>query len=381
MVNDYRQPVTLGIDAGSKTIGISATTVKHELIAAELKPRNDVTKLLKVRRDYRTTRRNRTTRYRKARFKNRTRTKPVGWTAPSVNVKIHNHIQGIKLMAKILPITRIVIEAQEFDLHALKNKELGLPVPDGIGYQHGEQYGHYNLRQYVLYRDGYQCKVCKTTKSKFHVCAINPQGGNSPDNMTTLCKECSQRYSKGLITLPKRKSRTLKDAAFMGIMRKTLVKLVRQLYPKIEVTDTYGYITKGIREDNAIPKSHINDAYCITGNLSAKRNDVRYLLKPVRSHNRQIHKATILKGGIRKLNQAVKYVKGFKLFDKVNYTDCETSVIQECFIFGRRTSGSFDIRKLDGTKINAGISYKKLTLLERATNILIERRMAVSSHV
>lgn len=47
---------------------------------------------------------------------------------------------------------------------------------------------------------------------------------------------------------------------------------------------------------------------------------------------------------------------------------------QECFIFGRRSSGSFDIRLLDGTKLSAGVSYKKLKLIEKRKSYLIERR-------
>ena len=48
----------------------------------------------------------------------------------------------------------------------------------------------------------------------------------------------------------------------------------------------------------------------------------------------------------------------------------------EYFIFGRRASGFFDIRTLDGEKVNKGsISYKKLTLLEAGKHYLTERRM------
>ena len=44
---------------------------------------------------------------------------------------------------------------------------------------------------------------------------------------------------------------------------------------------------------------------------------------------------------------------------------------QEGFIFGRRSRGYFDIRKLSGEKIHAGISYKKLRLLEHSNYMLI----------
>ena len=44
----------------------------------------------------------------------------------------------------------------------------------------------------------------------------------------------------------------------------------------------------------------------------------------VRCQNRQIHKAKILKGGIRKLNQSKYETHGFRLFDKVKYDNKES---------------------------------------------------------
>jgi hypothetical protein len=46
---------------------------------------------------------------------------------------------------------------------------------------------------------------------------------------------------------------------------------------------------------------------------------------------------------------------------------------KECFVFGRRTSGYFDIRTLDGTKVSASASHKKLELLEKAKGYILER--------
>ena len=61
------------------------------------------------------------------------------------------------------------------------------------------------------------------------------------------------------------------------------------------------------------------DARCISGHPAVAPNDAVYYQKKVRCHNRQLHKATILKGGIRKNNQAPQDVKGFRLFDTVRY--------------------------------------------------------------
>jgi len=88
----YKQTVILGVDAGSKTIGLSAASEKQELYAAEVKPRNDVVDLLTARREFRRARRNRKTRYRAPRFNNRVHSKHKGWLAPSVEVKIQEHI-------------------------------------------------------------------------------------------------------------------------------------------------------------------------------------------------------------------------------------------------------------------------------------------------
>ena len=105
----YTQEVILGVDAGSKTIGMSASTTKEELLSAEVKPRNDVVDLLSTRREFRRVRRNRKTRYRKPRFDNRVRSKHKGWLAPSVEVKIQEHITSIKRVCRILPVSKVVI--------------------------------------------------------------------------------------------------------------------------------------------------------------------------------------------------------------------------------------------------------------------------------
>ena len=62
----YTQQITLGVDAGSKTIGLCATTEKKELFSAEVQLRTDIVDLISTRRQNRRTRRSHKTRYRKA---------------------------------------------------------------------------------------------------------------------------------------------------------------------------------------------------------------------------------------------------------------------------------------------------------------------------
>ena len=59
---NYIQPISLGVDAGSKHIGISATTEKSVLFEADVELRNDIVDNLSTRREARRNRRNRKTR-------------------------------------------------------------------------------------------------------------------------------------------------------------------------------------------------------------------------------------------------------------------------------------------------------------------------------
>ena len=99
---DFAQPISLGIDAGSKTVGTSATTEDRELYASEVELRNDIVGNLSSRREYRRGRRYRKTRYRKARFKNRKASKPSCWLSPSTRNKIDTHLTVIDKITKIL---------------------------------------------------------------------------------------------------------------------------------------------------------------------------------------------------------------------------------------------------------------------------------------
>lgn len=367
------QNINLGIDAGSKHIGVSATTQNKVLYESDIELRTDTTKLIATRRETRRTRRNRKTRYRKPRFDNRTHTKKKGWLAPSIAQKISTHLTVVQRVYAILPITKTIIETASFDIQKIKNPDI-----KSKEYQQGDQLNFWNVREYVLFRDGHICQCCKgKSKDKIlnvHHIESRKTGGDAPNNLITLCETCHTGYHKDNIKLPARIHRgvSFRDAAFMGIMRWAFYNRLKELYPNVHMT--FGYITKNTRIENNLPKEHYIDARCISGNPLARPLGYYFYQKKVRCHNRQIHKFKILKNNIRKNNQAAYEVKSFRLFDKVKYQN------QEYFVFGRRTSGFFDIRTLDGRKANNGsISYEKLQLVEKAKYYLTERRTAVSS--
>ena len=365
---ETKQPITLGVDAGYKHVGLSATTAKEELLASEVELRQDVTGLLSDRLALRRSRRNHKTRYRAPRFDNRVRSKHKGWLAPSVENRIQAHISRIEAVCRVLPITKIVIETASFDIQKIKNPEV-----EGTDYQQGEQLGFWNVREYVLFRDGHVCQACKGRSKDLilnvHHIESRKTGGDALGNLITLCEACHKAYHAGkLKQFSPRRGASFRAETFMGIMRWTVLNRLRERHPELPVTNTYGYLTKHKRIVAGLPKTHCADAFCIAGVLDAKRRGEYLFQKQTRRHNRQIHKLTILKGGVRKRHQAPYLVHGFRLFDKVL---CKGEV---GFIFGRRSSGAFDVRRLDGTKISAGISYKKLSLLEKRKMFLTELR-------
>ena len=270
----------------------------------------------------------------------------------------------------MLPVTNIVVETASFDIQKIKTPDI-----EGTGYQQGERLNFWNVREYVLFRDGHKCQCCKGRSKdpvlNVHHIESRKTGGDAPNNLITLCETCHKGYHKGTVQLPKTIHRGMRfqDAAFMGIMRWNFYNKLKAKYSNVSMT--YGYITKNIRIQRGLPKEHYIDARCISGHPDAESDGTFYYQKKVRCHNRQIHTNSILKGGIRKRNQAEYKVKGFRLFDKAAY---QKNVY---FIFGRRTSGFFDIRTLDGEKVNKGsVSYRKLKFLDVPHSYLTELRKA-----
>lgn len=361
--SDYKQEIVLGVDAGTKHVGLSATTKSKELYSSEVILRSDIVELLSTRRESRRTRRNRL-RYREPRFENRVKSKRLGWVAPSVRHRIDAHIRVIDNVCSILPISRIIIEVAQFDTQKINN-----PNISGNEYQKGDQLGFWNVREYVLARDGHKCQHCKG-KSKdpilnIHHIESRKTGGDSPSNLITLCETCHKEYHKGNIDLRVKRGKSLRDAAVMGIMKWKLYEELKSRYDNVSMT--FGYITKHNRIKYGIEKSHTSDAFVISRNFNALMLKYHYKVRLVRRHNRQIHKQKVLKGGVKKPNQSPFEVFGFRLFDRVMFEgDCH-------FIFGRRKSGSFNIRDIDGGN-QRDVTYKKLKL-SRCKRFMIQNKI------
>ena len=355
---EAKQDIALGVDCGYSHVGLSAVSRKQELFSAEVKLRDDMVKLNSERRQYRRSRRSRKTWYRKPRFLNRK--KDSGWLAPSIQHKLDSSLKLTGKVKEILPITKINVEVAAFDIQKIKDPEI-----EGEGYQNGVQKNFWNIREYVIFRDNHICHGCKG-KSKDLVLEVHhlesrQTGGDIPDNLVTLCNTCHSKVSKGKLELTVKSASGFKAETFMNTVRWKLVNRLKELGNS--VSHTYGYITKSKRIGLGLSKSHSNDAFIIAGGNSQKRTS-GYLIQQVRKCNRKLFKGS--RSHIR--NTANRFIRGFQRYDKVLWKGIE------CFVFGRRKTGYFDIRMLNGHKLSSSAKAKDLKLLENFKTLLTEKR-------
>ena len=366
----YVQPVTLGVDAGSVHVGVSASTEKKELYSAEIDLRSkEIPKLIEKRAVARGLRRYHL-RYRKSRFNNRIASKKEGWLAPSMNHRINSHIRIVEDVMKILPISKIIVEVGLFDTQKISNPEIS-----GVEYQNGQRKGCDNTKAFVRFRDKNTCQQCGSKEhiQVHHIQHQEDDGPDRPDNLICLCQKCHYDYHhNGLVlkkfrTINKKNAVSLRDAAAMNLIKDRIFSKLRELYPNIPIWRTYGYVTKRNRRKHNIDKSHANDAFVIAKNFNAEPLDYMFKGFQVRRHNRKIFKDNFLKRGKLKKNQSEHLVFGFARFDRVRYDG------KECFVYARRTKGYFDLRDIDGSKIHATAPVRKIKLIRHENSIIIKK--------
>ena len=294
------QPIEIGMDAGYQTIGISIKSAKHEFVSAEYELLKDEVEHHNDQRKYRRTRRNRL-RYRAKRFKNRTANKKEGWFAPSIRNKLNQHIMLISRYMKCMPITNLTIETAQFDTQLVEAMENGIVEFGGKDYQHGKRYGFDTLREAVFARDNHTCQICKKSifdKNKkviirtHHLGYLIGDRSNRMNNLLTVCTNCHtpRNHKKGgaLYNL-KPKLHHYKGMAFMNSVKRQLHNKLKEEYPKLQIKATNGVITKRVRKDRNIQKTHANDAYCIGCFYPMHRTPTVYYKKK-RRNNRVLSK-------------------------------------------------------------------------------------------
>ena len=339
---DNIQEVIAGMDTGSKTIGCAAISNGKVVYQAEVENRNDITKKMTQRKMYRRIRRNKKVRYRKSRWQNKSSLKKEGRLSPTIRSKIESHLREKKFVESILPVTKWIVETAKFDIHKISNLNV-----IGKDYKNGQQKGYYNIKAYVLHRDGYKCNHCKKKNTKLivhHIIFRSRGGTDSPDNLITLCKNCHEDLHKGKFTIKGSRSNT-RHATHISIINSRLKKNFGKFI------ETFGCGTKYKRERILkLPKTHINDAVsiCCLNKKEIELNNIYYLKKHV-PH-----------GDYRQTNgkQSEKRIPTKKLFGLRKFDLIKTPK-GTGFVKGKRTRGFFIIFSLDGTVAGLSVNVKK----------------------
>lgn len=335
------QDLVLGVDTGSKYIGVAAVSEGKVLYAAEVEVRNDITKKMDRRRAYRRCRRSRETRYRKPRFLNRKNSTKKDRFSPTMVSKTSSHAREIEFIKSILPISKLVLETGNFDPHLLRVE--GQPFNRHWGYQKGPNYGFGNAKAACLNRDNYTCQCCKSKKGTMHAHHIiyrSEGGADTVDNLITLCEFCHKKLHDGELKsfesqLQGKSKGTLKHATQMNSIRVQLLKH----YP--EAIETFGFITKENRQELDLDKTHYIDACVIaSGGDSFEMPDYYYKKKHVSKGDYQL-----TKGDRGEVKIPTGKIKGFRKFDKVNYFE------KDYFVKGRMSAGYAVLMDIDGNTI------------------------------
>jgi hypothetical protein len=314
---------------------------------------------------YRRNRRARKTRYRPARFNNRASMRTAERSAPSIRSKVESHLREKAFVESILPVCHWKVELAAFDIHRIVN-----PNVAGEQYQNGDQKGFYNVKAYVLHRDGYACqsgrKVQHDARLHVHHRVFRSQGGSdSPSNLITLCETCHTDLHAGKFQLRASKSKT-KHATEVGIIKSALAKSGWDFEP------TFGYETKFKREQSLKwNKSHAADAVAICWEYG-------HILSPSPYVTFKRH---VAKGDYQQTKgpRSEKSIPTGKLFGLRKFDRIKTPA-GIGFIKGKRSSGRFAISHLDGTVMHPSVNVRGATRLSARSTTLTQTRKGDSSH-
>ena len=362
-------PHRMKLDPGSKTTGIAVVAEETGRVvwAGELTHRGQqIRDRLRSRRTVRRSRRQRKTRYRKARFLNRRR--PEGWLAPSLAHRVETTLTWVNRLRRCVPITAISTELVRFDTQLLENAEVS-----GVAYQQGTLAG-YEVRQYLLEKWERRCAYCGATGVGLQIEHIVPRargGSDRVSNLTLACEPCNTR--KGTQTaeefghpdIQAQARRPLKDAAAVNTTRWALYE--RLVATGLPVELGSGGRTKYNRTRLGLDKAHWHDAACVGASTpdGLDVRDVQALLIRAMGHGSRQACRMDRYGFPRTGPKAARTVHGFRTGDLVRAT--VTTGKKAGTYRGRvavRASGSFNVTTVGGTV--QGLHYRFFTRLHQA---------------
>ena len=318
------QPLHGGTDPGRENIGLSVIDDKGNIVySAHLKTRNkDIPKLMAERKAHRqASRRGERLRRKRRAKKNDTATtfpegrklpgykdgvlmlkdiinteskfnnrkRPKGWITPTVRQLIQTHINIIKQICSILPVTDWSIEGNKFAFMELEDNTV-----QGIDFQNGRLKGFKDASEYVEHLQEGKCIFCDSPIEHYHHITPRSKGGSDrPENLVGLCECCHHKVHKGEASLAEIGEK--KKFAHLSVLNTAMpfiLKELQNMFGEDRLFICAGYDTKNYRELYHIDKDHHLDAACIAGlthNIQIHtKNLTTFEIQQYRNHNRSI---------------------------------------------------------------------------------------------
>lgn len=266
------QPLALKIDPGSKTTGlalvVAGATGKRVIWGAELEHRGKAIKMeLLSRRSSRSSRRARKTRYRPARFDNRTR--PEGWLPPSLMHRVLTTKTWAARLDKLTPMDSISMELVSFDTQRMENADIR-----GEQYQRGTLHGT-EVRAYLMQKWDGKCAYC-SAEGRLEVEHLVPKsrgGSNRVSNLVMSCRKCNVAKDTKTLEefLAKRPAQLARIVAQQRNPLCDAAAVNATKYKLLETLKRFGYIvetgsgaqTNFNRTNQGCDKTHWIDAACV----------------------------------------------------------------------------------------------------------------------
>ncbi|MCM1237316.1 MAG: HNH endonuclease, partial [Ruminococcus flavefaciens] len=223
------------------------------------------------------------------RFSNRKR--PEGWLTPTATQLLRTHLNLVRLVSKVLPVSRIVLELNRFDFAKLEN-----PNIQKWEYGRGPLHGYDGVHAAVHDIQGGQCLVCGDRIEYYHHIILKKDSGSERiPNIVGLCAKCFHEVlqdkdaDERLMDL---KQGAYRKYAALSVLNQIIPGLASQLadmFPgRTFITD--GRETKKFRNAHSIAKDHGTDAYCIAcstlGEITPDVHGTMHMIRQFRRHDR-----------------------------------------------------------------------------------------------
>lgn len=305
---------------------------------------------------------------------------------PSVKRRADTALMDIKRLMRVLPITKIRVEIAEFDTQKMSNIDI-----EGVEYQQGTLQGE-ELRSYIFMVHQYKCAYCGGLSGDVrleveHIYPRSKGGSNKLSNLTCACITCNKEKDsktlsswkrileesptklnkKRLSNIPKiKKQGQLKSGFQYSSLTQSynnyLLSELRKMPFEIEITR--GFKTKYDRKQLGLEKSQVIDSMVIASGGRPFKMPSQYLIEKHLKTRHPYHYISPCKSGTPIIKRPFNVEeKGFRLWDKVS---CYHKKLGHTvgYISGRRKSGSFSIKTIDGDNLFSK-TYKKLNLHEK----------------